>query len=265
MRVPYLRPTLWLIMMVWANQLVRSSGPSTESTKSFWALIWLSQLIGGISSEAPTAAFLNISLQSGCACSPAPERIVPSRNSNQRPISSSRVMICATKLRSLMRFQNASCRRALYLSISDRPNRMSESLVVASIMVSSCRTPILNSANDLDAGRAQLARARSVRHNALDLACTQGDERRNAANQRFVNACAWLRKTEAAQHSAIAVEDRRADAGAAGIDLAMCDADAGAPEARERAAELIEAPAEPCCCNLVGVVGEQRFQRAGRQ
>src|SRR5262245_51053646 len=206
-----------------------------------------------------------MSLQSGFGCSPAPELIVPSRNSNQRPISSSRVMICATKLRSVMRFQNASCRRALYLSISDRPNRMSESLVVASIMVSSCRTPILNSANDLDAGRAQLARARSVRHNALDLACTQGDERRNAANQRFVNACAWLRKTEAAQHSAIAVEDRRADTGAAGIDLAMCDADAGAPEARERAAELIEAPAEPCCCNLVGVVGEQRFQGAGRQ
>src|SRR5262249_27982179 len=158
--------------------------------------------------------------------------------------------------RSLMRFQNASCRRALYLSISDRPSRMSESLVVANIMVSSRRTPVLNSANDFDAGRAQLARARSIRHNALDLACTQGDERRNAANQRFVNARARQRKTEAAQHRAIAIEDRRADAGASGIDLAMGDADAGALQPDQRAAELVEALAEPCGCNLVGVVGE---------
>src|SRR5262245_8233804 len=241
MRVPYLRPALWLIMMVWANQLVRSSGPSTESTKSFWALIWLSQLIGGISSVAPTAAFLNISLQSGFACSPAPERMVPSRNSNHRPISSSRVMICATKLRSFTRFQNASCRRALYLSSSDRPNRMSESLVVASSMVSSRSDFDQCLACDLDPGRAQIARARSIRHDALDLACAQGHERCNARNKCLVDARARQRQTEAAQHRAVAVEDRRTDAGAAVIDLAMGNPDARAPDRGQRAAELVEA------------------------
>ena len=60
--------------MVWAHQLVRSSGPSTVSLKSFWALIWSSQLIGGVSSAAPSAAFLNASVMSGEAWSPAPER-----------------------------------------------------------------------------------------------------------------------------------------------------------------------------------------------
>jgi hypothetical protein len=44
-------------MMVWANQLLRSSGPSTVSLKSFWALIWSSQLIGGVRRPAPSAAF----------------------------------------------------------------------------------------------------------------------------------------------------------------------------------------------------------------
>src|SRR4051812_39488201 len=206
-----------------------------------------------------------MSLQSGFWCSPAPERMVPSRNSNQRPISSSRVMICATKLRSLMRCQNASCRRALYLSITDRPNRMSESPVVANIMVSSCRTPILNSAYDLDTGRAELTRAGSVRRDALDLAGAQSDERRNARDQRFVGARARQRETETAQHCAVTVEDRRADSGAARIDLAMRDADSGAPQCSQRAAELIEACAESCCGDLCGVVGEQGFQRASRQ
>ena len=49
--VPSFQPTVWLIMMVCAHQLARSSGPSTVSLKSFWALIWLSQSIGGVSSE----------------------------------------------------------------------------------------------------------------------------------------------------------------------------------------------------------------------
>src|SRR5215813_11532809 len=65
-----------------ANQLVRSSGPSTESTKSFCALICRSQLIGGESSEAPIAAFLNISLQSGLGGSPERDLMRPSRNSH---------------------------------------------------------------------------------------------------------------------------------------------------------------------------------------
>ena len=89
MRVPNFQPAVWHIMMVWANQLVRSSGPSTVSLKSFCALIWSSQLIGGVSSEAPTAAFLKESVMSGFACRPLPDVTLPSRISYQRPISSS--------------------------------------------------------------------------------------------------------------------------------------------------------------------------------
>ena len=69
-RVPILSPTDWLIMMVCANQLVRSSGPSTVSLKSFCALIWSSQLIGGISRSAPSAAFLKASVTSASAAQP---------------------------------------------------------------------------------------------------------------------------------------------------------------------------------------------------
>jgi hypothetical protein len=110
MRVPISSPADWLIITVCANQLVRSSGPSTERTKSFCALTCRSQLIGGISNSAPMVAFLNISLQSGLGCRPARERILPSLNSNQRPHSSSRAMICATKLRSFSRLRNDACR-----------------------------------------------------------------------------------------------------------------------------------------------------------
>ena len=106
MRVPNSHPTVCTIMMVWANQLVRSSGPSTVRTKSFWALICLSQLIGGVSSSTPTAAFLKNSVMSGLACSPRRDVILPSRISNQRPISSSRVLIWATRLRSFRRSRN---------------------------------------------------------------------------------------------------------------------------------------------------------------
>ena len=142
MRVPTLRPADWLIITVCANQLVRSSGPSTERTKSFWALICRSQLIGGISRPAPMVAFLNISLQSGAGCRPAPERMLPSLNSNQRPHSSSRAMIWAVKLRSRSRLRNDACRARWIFSITDRPNRMSESLMVAKVMASSLGTPL---------------------------------------------------------------------------------------------------------------------------
>jgi hypothetical protein len=46
-----------IIIRVCASQLVRPSGPSIASMKSFCALIWSSQLIGGVSSEAPIVAF----------------------------------------------------------------------------------------------------------------------------------------------------------------------------------------------------------------
>ena len=141
MRVPNFSPADWLIITVCANQLVRSSGPSTESTKSFCALICCSQLIGGIKSDAPMVAFLNISLQSGAGCSPAPERMTPSLNSNQRPHSSSRAMICAVKLRSLSRLRNDSCRQRWKRSITNSPYRMAESLMVWNVMASSLGTP----------------------------------------------------------------------------------------------------------------------------
>src|SRR6266700_5101109 len=135
--VPILRPTVWLIITVCANQLVRSSGPSTVRTKSFWALIWSSQLIGGMSSEAPIAAFLNISLQSGFGCKPAREAMLPSLNSNQRPVSSSRAMIWATKLRSFRRARKRGWRNALNLRSCPKPNRMSESLTVEKVITPS--------------------------------------------------------------------------------------------------------------------------------
>src|ERR1700692_2858740 len=135
--VPYLSPADWLIIKVWANQLVRYSGPSTVRLKSFWALICSSQLIGGIKSAAPTLAFLNISLMSGFSCSPEPVVITPSLNAYQRPISSSRVMICATRLCSFTRALNFGCRRAACLRSCAAPNRMIGNLSLANAIVSS--------------------------------------------------------------------------------------------------------------------------------
>ena len=138
-RVPNFVPAVWLIIRVWANQLVRSSGPSTERMKSFCALIWLSQLTGGVSSLAPQYAFLNISLMSGLGCSPAPEVILPSLSAIQRPVSSSRARICATRSRSLSRARNAGWRNAWSLRSCAKPNRISESLMVEKVMWSSRR------------------------------------------------------------------------------------------------------------------------------
>ncbi len=138
-RVPIFQPTVWLIIRVWANQLVRSSLPSTPRMKSFCALIWVSQLTGGVSSLAPQAAFLNVSLMSGLGCRPAPVVILPSLNANQRPVSSSRAMIWATRSRSLTRARKAAWRNAWSLSSRAKPNRMSESLMVEKVMASSRR------------------------------------------------------------------------------------------------------------------------------
>src|SRR5208282_5866531 len=132
--VPNFQPTVWAIISVCANQFVRSSGPSTPSLKSFCALIWLSQLIGGVKSLAPSAAFLNRSLISGVACRPAPEENLPLRNANQRPISSSRARNCATKLRSLSRSRKAGCRHACHFRSSDKANRIIENFTVAIFM-----------------------------------------------------------------------------------------------------------------------------------
>src|SRR5664279_2696123 len=121
-------------MRVCANQLVRSSEPSTPSVKSFCALIWASQLIGGVSKDAPVAAFLKESVISGLACCPAPDLILPSRSSIQRPVPSSRALICATRLRSLRRAAKCGCRQRAYLSTSVSAKRMTDSLSCENIV-----------------------------------------------------------------------------------------------------------------------------------
>src|SRR6266542_720946 len=136
-RVPICKPTLWLIMMVCANQLLRSSGPSTVSLKSFCALIWSSQLIGGMSRSAPSAAFLKESVTSASARKPAPEAILPSRIAYQRPISSSRALSCARRLRSLSRSRNAGYRHAAYLRSCAIPHRMILNFIAESMVSSS--------------------------------------------------------------------------------------------------------------------------------
>src|SRR5215510_8602479 len=135
--VPKRQPAVCDSMMVWANQLVRSSGPSTVSLKSFCALTWSSQLIGGISSEAAIPAFLNASVTSGAGCRPRRDLTRPSRNSNQRPVPSSRALICATRLRSRRRAAKAGCRRRASFSACARPNKMTGKVAVANGMVSS--------------------------------------------------------------------------------------------------------------------------------
>src|SRR2546423_6500333 len=147
--VPILSPTLWLIMMVCANQLLSSSGPSTVSLKSFCALIWSSQLIGGMSRSAPTAAVLKASVTSASARSPPPEVTLPSRIAYQRPISSSRALSCATRLRSLSRARNAGCRQATYQRSCAIPHRMIRNFIAESMVSSSpaCAEDVLVSAD----------------------------------------------------------------------------------------------------------------------
>src|SRR4029450_8078321 len=136
-RVPIFKPTLWLIMMVCANQLLRSSGPSTVNLKSFCALIWSSQLIGGMSRSAPSAAFLKESVTSASARKPAPEAILPSRITYQRPISSSPALSSARRLRSLSRSRKAGYRHAAYFRSCAIPHRMILNFIAESMVSSS--------------------------------------------------------------------------------------------------------------------------------
>src|SRR6266481_750397 len=136
-RVPIFKPTLWLIMTVCANQLVRASGPSTVSLKSFCALIWSSQLIGGMSRPTPSAAVLKASVTSASARSPLPDVTLPSRIAYQRPISSSRALSCATRLRSLSRARKAGCRQAAYARSCAIPHRMILNFIAESMVSSS--------------------------------------------------------------------------------------------------------------------------------
>src|SRR5262245_1257134 len=127
-----------LAITVCANQLTRASSPSTVRLNSFWALIWSSQLIGGIRRLAPMRAVLNARVTSASARSPAPELISPSRIAYQRPISSSRALNWATILRSLSRARNAGCRQRAKIISCASPHRMIRNFIAAN-MVSSCR------------------------------------------------------------------------------------------------------------------------------
>ncbi len=91
------------IITVCANQLASPSSPVTVSWNSFCALIWSSQLIGGVSSPAPRAAFLKATVTSASVSTPEPEVTLPSVKRNQRPISSSRAMNCAVRFFSFSR------------------------------------------------------------------------------------------------------------------------------------------------------------------
>src|ERR1051326_6256495 len=134
MAKPNFQPALWLAIRVWAHQLVRSSGPSTERMKSLMALIWSSQLITLAFSEAPCAAVLKASVMSGLSCRPALDVTLPSRSAYQRRVSSSRALIWSTRFFSLSRSRKAGCRRAASLSDWARPHRMAENFTVAMVM-----------------------------------------------------------------------------------------------------------------------------------
>src|SRR5580704_4491062 len=268
-RVPNVQPTVWLIIRVWANQLVRSSVPSTERMKSFWALIWLSQLTGGVSNAAPAAAFLNISLMSGLGCRPAPVVMRPSLIWNQRPVSSSRAMICATRSRSLSRARKTAWRNAWNFSSAARPNRMSESLMVEKVMSSSRELGAIGSALsrfcNLEAGRARLAQRRSGAHGPLDFTRARDRQWREPSHQRLVGMRCRQHEAEAAQNRAIAVENRRRDAHTAGIDLTAAHAESAAPNGSKAAPELLPAEPEAGLRDLARMVGEQGLEGAPRQ
>src|SRR5216684_2995099 len=140
-RVPNFQPADCAIMIVWANQLPRSSGPSMPSVKSFCALIWSSQLIGGIRRSAPMPAVLKASVTSASARSPAPEVTLPSRMAYQRPISSSRALSWATRLRSFSRAAKAGYRQAANLTSCASPHRMIRNLSAESMVSSSPASP----------------------------------------------------------------------------------------------------------------------------
>src|SRR5262245_44480124 len=97
---------------------------------------------------------------------------------------------------------------------------------------------------DFDSGRAWLGGARPFRHDAFDCARAFGGERLEPLDQRVVGARLVQREAQASEHGVLTVENRRADADAAVIDLAARDADTGAPQNGKRVAEIVEILAE---------------------
>src|SRR5260221_9155775 len=89
-----------------------------------------------MSRSAAIAAVLKASVTSASARSPVPDVTLPSRIAIQRPISSSRALSCATRLRSLRRARKAGCRQAAYTRSCAIPHRMILKFI-AEIMVSS--------------------------------------------------------------------------------------------------------------------------------
>src|SRR5258708_15892529 len=90
-----------------------------------------------MSRSAAIAAVLKASVTSASARSPLPDVTLPSRIAYQRPISSSRALSCATRLRSLRRARKAGCRQAAYTRSCAIPHRMILNFIADSMVSSS--------------------------------------------------------------------------------------------------------------------------------
>jgi len=90
MRVPYLRPTLWLIITVWANQFGEVLGPVDRKHEVLLGVDLIEQLIGGISSVAPTRCVLEhqlavgLCVQAGARANGAVAELEPNARSPRR-------------------------------------------------------------------------------------------------------------------------------------------------------------------------------------
>src|SRR5260370_514551 len=90
-----------------------------------------------MSRSAAIAAVLKASVTSASARRPLPDVTLPSRIAYQRPISSSRALSCATRLRSLRRARKAGCRQAAYTRSCAIPHRMILNFIAESMVSSS--------------------------------------------------------------------------------------------------------------------------------
>src|SRR5215472_16257588 len=97
-----------------------------------------------MSRSAAIAAVLKASVTSASARKPLPDVTLPSRIAYQRPISSSRALSCATRLRSFRRARKAGCRQAAYARSCAIPHRMILNFIAESMVSSSPACPPLS-------------------------------------------------------------------------------------------------------------------------
>ena len=99
-RLPNSSPADWLAMTVWANQLVEVLGPVDRELEILLGVDLVEPVDRRHQQVGAERGVLERERDVGVAAQPIPESTLPSRNSYQRPISSSRAMIWATRLRS---------------------------------------------------------------------------------------------------------------------------------------------------------------------